>query len=136
MEKSRVSSQSLREHARRREKAKQTEPPISWTWRERIAAATLIMIILVGGVGPFTAMSIYGHRKAIERRIEHLKTKYELSDNQVHELQKLEREFRGTGNPISFRENPTAADKEAYRKRLNELLGGQNSDEITHSESN
>lgn len=136
MGKPHVSSQYLREAARRREKEKLAEPPVSWTWKERLAAGTLILIILVGGLGPYTAYSIYGYKKATKRRIDRLKTKYELNDTQVRQLRNLEREYRGSGNPFSFRRSPSATEREHYRKRLNELIHRPNSGEHTESESN
>ena len=136
MGKSRVKFQCLREHRRRREKAKQEEPPVSWTWRERLAAVAVILIILGCGLGPYTAWTIHGHRRAIDRRIERLKAEFELNDTQVQQLRELELEFRGNGNPFSFRGDPSPTERAEYHERLNQLIGDQNSDEITESKSN
>jgi hypothetical protein len=93
------------------------EPAKPWTLKEKLSVWGTLAGVMLLVFTPFFDQYM-DHRNIIEERIKSWRSEYHLSDQQVNEIRKIERDFHRFGRFFSNDPPPTPADISRHHQEI------------------
>lgn len=110
------------------------EPPSPWTWKDKLSVwGTLGGVTLLAFIPFFDQYMAL--RNTIELRLESWRIEYQLSEQQIDEIRKIERDFHRFGRFFSNDPPPTPEEITRHHEEIASLLDPATASDFLENES-